>query len=107
MARWYARTTKRRSLAFWPSRAELVFSSALITQRGQPVGLRLRSPDRDLDPEYRMAWSGIDIDGAAMTFCDDPACDVQAEAGASGRVLGREKGLERAGCHIRWHSGAG
>ena len=47
-----------------------------------------------------MAWPGIDVDGTAVTFCDDPACDVQAEAGAFGRVLGREKGLECAGYHI-------
>jgi len=54
-----------------------------------------------------MTWAGIDLDGSAVPFGDDAACDVQAETGVSGRVLGREKGLECAGCHRRRHTAAG
>jgi hypothetical protein len=70
-----------------------------VRHPGLPSGPR--DPDRDLDPEHRVARPGIDVDGSAVTFCDDTAGDVQAEAGVLGRVLGREEGLERPGRHLR------
>ena len=42
-----------------------------------------------------------------MALHDDALCDIEAEAGALARLLGRVEGLERAGRHLRWHAGAG
>jgi hypothetical protein len=38
---------------------------------------------------------------------DDALCDIEAEAGALSRLLGRVEGLERAGRHLRRHARAG
>src|SRR5271157_4888098 len=63
--------------------------------------------DGDADSEHRFAWPGVDGDRATVALHDDAPCDVEAQACALADVLGRVKGLERAGRHLRRHARAG
>src|SRR5208337_4522002 len=72
-----------------------------------PFALGHWRPDGDADSQYRFSWPGVDGDRAAVALHDDAPCDVEAQAGAFADVLGRVKGLEGAGRHLRRHARAG
>src|SRR5208282_4397973 len=72
-----------------------------------PFALGHWRPDGDADSQYRFSLPGVDGDRAAVALHDDAPCDVEAQAGAFADILGRVKGLERAGRHVRRHARAG
>ena len=58
------------------------------------------------DAEDGVARPGVDGELATVSLDDDAPRDVEAEAGALADILGREEGLERAGCDLRRHARA-
>ena len=74
--------------------------------RGDP-GLVAGRPRRDVHPHPGVAGTRVDLDRPAVPLDDDPAGDVEPEAGALADVLGGEERLEDPAGHVLGDAGSG